>query len=1354
MKFQEEINTVGYVISGIMTTETNQSGGNDDMSAETPVHPIQAHTQMMSATINTSHPLSFGERPDKFNGQNFKRWQQKMLFYLTTMNLGRFVTDSEQKLKEDEDDVQIINVVNDWIKSDFLCRNYILNGLENSLYEIYTTKKTAKELWESLDRKYRTEDAGSKKFVVGRFLDYKMVDSKTVISQAQEFQLILHEINSEGMILSETFQVAALIEKLPPAWKEFKSYLKHKRKQMSIEELITRLRIEEGNKNSEKMSLRKDVAKANLMEQGQNSRGNKNHKPNDKGSKFGAKGGISKKPFKFLGKCFNCNKSGHKSVDCRLPKKSRAQQTNLMEDISNDVGDINLSAMVSEVNLVNSNPREWLIDTGSTRHICSDRSLFKAFEQLTTGEKLFMGNSATSEIEGQGKVILKMTSGKELTLNNVLYVPDIRKNLVSGSLLNKHGFRMVFESDKVVLSKSGMYVGRGYVTDGLFKLNVMVVKPIINKVNNASIYMLESSNVWHSRLGHVNYDTLRRLINLNHIPKFHIDSNHKCETCVEAKLTRSSFKSIERNNEPLNLIHSDICDLKFVQTRGGNKYFITFVDDSTKYCYVYLLKSKDEAIEKFILYKTEVENQLNKKIKVLRSDRGGEYESPFGEFCAKHGIIHETTAPYTPQQNGVAERKNRTLKEMMNAMLISSGLSQNMWGEAVLSANHLLNKIPKKKEDKTPYELWKGLKPSYKFLRVWGCLAKVAVPLPKKVKIGPKTIDCIFIGYAHNSSAYRFLVHESKISDIHKNTIMESRNASFFEHVFPCRSKEESSSLKRTCETIRENSQDLELVSEDEPRRSKRIRTEKTFGPDFLTYLLDSEPQSFNEAVSSTEGSSWKEAINSEIESILQNHTWELVDLPPGCKPLGAKWIFKRKIKADGSIEKYKARLVIKGYKQREGLDYFDTYSPVTRINSIRMILAIATLRNLEVHQMDVKTAFLNGDLNEEIYMEQPEGFSAPSQEKKVCKLVKSLNGLKQAPKQWHEKFDHTMMANGFKINECDKCVYVKETDNDYVILCLYVDDMLIVGSNDKIVKSIKSMLNSKFDMKDMGLADVILGIQILRTSEGIVLNQSHYVDKIIERFNKDDSGVSRTPIDLSLHLLKNKGDSVSQVEYSRIIGSLMYLMSCTRPDIAYAVSKLSRYTSNPGSDHWKAITRVLRYLRFTRSYGLHYTKYPAVLEGYCDANWISDMKDSKSTSGYVFTLGGAAVSWKSSKQTVIARSTMESEFIALDKCGEEAEWLRQFLEDIPKWPKPVPAIGIHCDSQSAIGRAHNNLYNGKSRHIRRRHNTIRQLLSTGVISVDYVKSKDNIADPLTKGLNRELVEKSSRGMGLKPMNE
>ena len=218
-------------------------------------------------------------------------------------------------------------------------------------------------------------------------------------------------------------------------------------------------------------------------------------------------------------------------------------------------------------------------------------------------------------------------------------------------------------------------------------------------------------------------------------------------------------------------------------------------------------------------------------------------------------------------------------------------------------------------------------------------------------------------------------------------------------------------------------------------------------------------------------------------------------------------------------------------------------------------------------------------------------------------------------------------MSNGFTINECDKCVYVKDTNNGYVIVCLYVDDMLILGSNNYIITTTKKMLSSKFNMKDLSVADVILGIKISRTFGGLILSQSHYIEKLLYKFDKDESNIARTPVDINLHLSKNIGQSISQLEYSCIIGSIMYVLNCTRPDIAYSVSKLSRYTSNPGVDHWKAIIRVLRYLRYTQNYGLHYTRYLVVLEGYSDANWISDMKDTKSTSGYVFTHGGAAVS-------------------------------------------------------------------------------------------------------------------------------
>jgi hypothetical protein len=278
-------------------------------------------------------------------------------------------------------------------------------------------------------------------------------------------------------------------------------------------------------------------------------------------------------------------------------------------------------------------------------------------------------------------------------------------------------------------------------------------------------------------------------------------------------------------------------------------------------------------------------------------------------------------------------------------------------------------------------------------------LAKVAIPEPKKRKIGPKTVDAVFIGYALDSNVNRFLVINSEISDISNNTIIEARDAVYFENIFPFKKEISDNPSSSSLPSYHPSSSSIQ-PSDLEPRRSKRGRIQKDYGEDFFTFLVEGDPSSYKEAMNSSESPFWKEAVDNEIKSILENHTWILTDLPPGCKPVGCKWIFKKKLKADGTIDKYKARLVAKGYTQQKGIDYFDTCSPVARISTIRVLLALAAIHKMIIHQMDVKTAFLNGDLEEEIYMSQPEGFIVKGQEKKVCKLVKSLYGLKQAPKQ------------------------------------------------------------------------------------------------------------------------------------------------------------------------------------------------------------------------------------------------------------------------------------------------------------------------------------------------------------------
>ncbi|GJW09641.1 zinc finger, CCHC-type containing protein [Tanacetum coccineum] len=588
--------------------------------------------------------------------------------------------------------------------------------------------------------------------------------------------------------------------------------------------------------------------------------------------------------------------------------------------------------------------------------------------------------------------------------------------------------------------------------------------------------------------------------------------------------------------------------------------------------------------------------------------------------------------------------------------------------EAKYMAEDPSSKVPNKRNRITPYELWTKRKPNLNYLRVWGCRAVVRLPDPKLKTLGERGIECIFVGYAEHSKAFRFYVIEPNNSVL-INSIIESRDAIFDENRF--------SSVSRPSLRIPNGTEDIggSVV----PKESLEMRDEVSDQHSYC-FNVEDDPKTFDEAMKSQD--------------------------------------------VDGTIEKFKARLVIQGFKQKSRIDYFDTYAPVACISTIRLLIAMALIHNMIIHQMDVKTAFLNDDLDEEVYMNQPQGFIMPGNENKVCKLIKSLYGLKQAPKQWHQKFDEVILSNGYLLNQADKCVYSKfDESGKGVIICLYVDDMLIFGTDQVQVDLTKEFLSSKFSMKDIGEADVILGIRIKHESNGIAISQSHYIEKVLKKFNYFDCTPVSTPMDTSEKLMPNNGQAVSQLEYSRVIGCLMYAMTCTRPDIAFVVGKLSRYTSNPGTQHWQAIQRVLKYLKKTMDYRLTYTSYPSVLEGYTDASWISNTEDNSSTSGWVFMLAAA---------------------------GKEAEWLKNLLFEIPLWSKPIAPISIPCDSVATLAKAYNQMYNGKSRHLGVRHSMIREFITNGVISIEFVRSQQNLADHLTKGLARDLVIKSAEGMGLK----
>ncbi|GJV32237.1 zinc finger, CCHC-type containing protein [Tanacetum coccineum] len=596
-----------------------------------------------------------------------------------------------------------------------------------------------------------------------------------------------------------------------------------------------------------------------------------------------------------------------------------------------------------------------------------------------------------------------------------------------------------------------------------------VAGPKINIVsdNIGSAFMstseLNDSILWHARLGHVHFKRMQDMSKDGLIPAFDMDTK-KCKTCMLTKITKKPFQNVKCETEVLELIHSDLCDLHATPSLGNKKYFVTFIDDAFRFCYVYLLHSKDEALDKFKVFKAKVGLQQGSQIKRVRNDKGG--------------------------------------------------LGQGFWGEA---------------------------------------MAVVRILDPKLKTLGERGIECIFVGYAEHSKAFRFYVIEPNDSVL-INLIIESRDAIFNKNRFSSVPRPSHRSLINETEDI-----------------SCLVFPEKVIEEDDL--------KTFDEAMKSQDVSFWKEAINDEMDSIMGNNTWVLADLPP---------------------------------------------------------------------------AFLNSDLDEEVYINQPQGFIMPGNENKV---------------------DLT-----------------------------------------------KEFLSSRFSIKDMGEADVIFGIRIKHENNGIAISQSHYIEKVLKKFNYFNCTPVSTLMDISEKMMPDNGQAVSQLKYSRVIGRLMYDMTCTRPDIAFAVGQQIRYTNNPSTQHWQAIQWVLKYLKKTIYYRLTYIGYPLVLEGYTDVSWISNTEDNSSTSGWVFLLAA----------------------------GKEAEWLKNLLLEIPLWSKPIAHISIQCDSVATLAKAYSHMYNGKSRHLAVRHRMIRKLITNGVVSIEFVRSQQNLDDHLTKGLARDLVIKSAEGMRLK----
>jgi hypothetical protein len=874
---------------------------------------------------------------------------------------------------------------------------------------------------------------------------------------------------------------------------------------------------------------------------------------------------------------------------------------------------------------------------------------------------------------------------------------------------------------------------------------------------------------------------------------------------------------------------------------SGCRYHVIFVDDFSRYTWLYPLHAKSEVFATFVKFKTLAENQFPFHIKKMQSDGGGEYtSSQFQSFLTQHGIIHRKTCPHTSQQNGVAERKLRHILETGLTMLAHSGLSNKYWVDSFLTAVYIINRLPTPVlHQLSPFEKLFDKVPEYALLKVFGCKCFPLLRPYTANKLEYRSKPCVFLGYSHagyrcleplsgrvflsrhvvfdeasfpakddalshlpsriNASADAlFLVPVSfpfntSIFDPHTSNILSSAadpvlvndvsastpaspsaapisppvtiiqppSSTHLSDLPP--SDTASSPVQPT--SLLENQPtspipiDPAIISEPlphilPPTTSHPMVTRSRTGslhpkqyPEFHLYytsnhppsnlstsLTMQEPSCFTKAAID---SRWQDAMAQEFSALISNGTWTLCPRPAHHNIIRNKWVYKIKRKADGSLDRFKARLVAKGFEQQSGIDYTDTFSPVIKPSTIRIVLALAIQFNWPLKQLDVSNAFLHGSLMEEVYMEQPQGFQDSLHPDYVCKLHKAIYGLKQAPRAWFQCLSTSLLELGFIASLVDTSLFIYHHGRVQIFLLVYVDDIIITGSDISVIHLLISKLQHQFPLKDLGSLSFFLGIQAQRSPAGLHLSQTKYITELLHRVKMLGAKPASSPCPCGSKLSGLDGDPLPDPsEYRSVVGALLYC-TLTRPELSFAVNQLCQFMHSPTTSHWTAAKRVLRYLKGSLNHGLHFTASSTGslhLQAFCDSDWAGSPDDRRSTSGYGVYLGNSLVSWSAKKQAVVSRSSTESEYRAMSITTAELFWLRMLFKELGVALPHAPVLW--CDNVSALALASNPVFHARTKHIEVDYHFVREKVVNGDILIKFISTHDQIADIFTKGLS------------------
>ncbi|KAG7593249.1 Retrotransposon Copia-like N-terminal [Arabidopsis thaliana x Arabidopsis arenosa] len=1005
----------------------------------------------------------------------------------------------------------------------------------------------------------------------------------------------------------------------------------------------------------------------------------------------------------------------------------------------------------------------WVIDSGATHHVVHDRSLFLELD-TSVMSCVNLPTGPTVKISGIGSIKIN----NHISLKNVLFIPEFRLNLISvSSLTTDLGLRVVFDPYTCEIQDltKGLTSGKGRRVANLYLLDVEDSGVSVNAVVDVSM--------WHKRLGHPSFSRLDVLSESLGTTRHKNKSSAFCHVCHLAKQRKLSFSS-QNNicNNNFELLHIDVWGPFAEDTVDGYRYFLTIVDDHSRATWVYLLRRKADVLTFFPDFIRLVENQYNTKVKSVRSDNAPELK--FSQLYQEKGIRSYHSCPETPEQNSVVERKHQHILNVARALMFQSQVPLSFWGDCILTAVFLINRTPSQLlSNKTPYEILTGTTPQYSDLKTFGCLCYASTSPKQRNKFQPRSKACLFLGYPSGYKGY-------KLMDLESNSVFISRNVIFHEEVFPLAKDQQSDAslkfftpmdpvspgniVKHTLPSSNTSlpSQISDLPSQISSQRAKKppahlkdyhcyssssdipypISSSISYSqlsPTHLSYINNITkipiPHNFKEAHESKE---WCEAVDKEIGAMESTNTWEIATLPPGKKPVGCKWVFTLKFLADGSLERYKARLVAKGYTQKEGLDYTETFSPVAKMATIKLLLKVSASKKWTLTQLDISNAFLNGELEEEIFMKIPEGYaerkgiSLPPNA--VLRLKRSIYGLKQASRQWFKKFSNSLISMGFEKGHGDHTLFVKSCGSDFLAVLVYVDDIVIASTSDRAAGILTQDLQRQFKLRDLGALKYFLGLEIARTSEGISLCQRKYALELLATTGMLDCKPVSVPMIPNLKLSKEDGDLIEDRElYRRIVGKLMYL-TITRPDITYAVNRLCQFSSAPRTSHLTAVYRVLQYIKGTVGQGLFYSaSQDLTLKGFADSDWAACVDSRRSTSGFSMFIGDSVISWRSKKQPTVSRSSAEAEYRALALASCELVWLHYLLQDLKVTNSSVPIL--FSDSTAAVYIATNPVFHERTKHIELDCHSVRERLDNGLLKLLHVRTEDQVADILTKPL-------------------